>query len=214
MSKKGKIGKIEKLETVSPASKVLSRVYDSDESDNEIELKPTINHVSNSDDEAVYKEPPKKDRKKYTMTEENRLLKVESMKACHYKKMANVQLRKEQKQAMQDAEEDEILKRVSAKLLKDKKMRVKKVYNEVIQDNVKLIQESSDEEEKEDSTESEPEPEPKNDRRKKVINQIKPRKPKKVIKNQYLEEEQEYQQEQEPEPQYYPAPYRRPLIFF
>ena len=127
--------------------------------------------------------------------------------------MANVQLRKEQKQAMQDAEEDEILKRVSAKLLKDKKMRVKKVYNEVIQDNVKLIQESSGEEEKEDSTESEPEPEPEV-RRKKVINQIKPRKPKKVIKNQYLEEEQEYQQEQEPEPQYYPSQYRRPLIFF
>jgi hypothetical protein len=81
---------------------------------------------------------------------------------------------------MQDAEEDEILKRVSAKLLKNKKMRVNKVYNEVIQDKVKLIQESSNETD-EDSSESELEPdEPV--RRKKVIKA----KPKQVIKEQYF----------------------------
>jgi hypothetical protein len=82
MSKMGKIGKIEKIETVS-------------ESDDEIELKPTItrmkaviNHVANSDEEACQQEPPKKDRKKYSMTKENRLLKVESiMKRVTIKKL-------------------------------------------------------------------------------------------------------------------------------
>jgi hypothetical protein len=108
------------------------------ESDNEIEIKPTktVAQVAALPVVVASEVAVKKPRKPYVMSEETRQKKSEAMIAVRAKKMDNVSQRKVQKQEINEKDEIEMQNKVMKKITAEKKKREKELYQKLVQEDL------------------------------------------------------------------------------
>jgi hypothetical protein len=137
----------------------IEEIYDAD-SDSDIEQKP----VQKTSKRAIVKQPEpelepvpviaelppvkvKKPRKPYTMSEETRQKKSETMLKVREKKMEYTTTRKQQNEELLRLEEENIQKVVAKKILAEKKKREKKLYQKYVAETIEQSESESEEEE-------------------------------------------------------------------